>query len=329
MVDGRIRVARERGRPEWEVIAGVRFVVALEAPAQPAAVRAFILAAGDRDATLEQLIAATPLAGEAGEGFVLAWWPPGTDPLPDVTVVARGAAVVDLASPGGSRRFEAREVRPWHLAEFGDVERIRISGRGAPLDGDASGELLGDDGRAAGVTTVEWRASQHALEAARAHAWASPEDAADTSLLAHAAPGTTDPTDPVEAIEARTEPVARFRIGQGPPRDIRSRIVLGRRPAAPRLPGDPVELVRVEDDRRVVSASHLELRAEGGRVVATDLRSTNGTIVESTARSHRMRAGESIVVRPGTRLRLGGDTIVEILPPRIDRPSGLDRQAPA
>ncbi|WP_168209078.1 FHA domain-containing protein [Agromyces intestinalis] len=326
MVDGRIRVARERGRPEWEVIAGVRFVVALEAPAQPAAVRAFILAAGAEDATLEQLIAATPLAGEPGEAFALAWWPPATDALPDVTVVARGAAVVDLASPGGSRRFEARDVRPWHLAEFGDVEQIRISGPGAPLDGDASGELLGAGGRATGVTAVEWRAPQGALDAMRAQAWASPEDEVDTRLLAHASPGSSDPIEPVEA---RAEPVPRFRIGQGPPRDIRSRIVLGRRPAAPRLPGDPVELVRLEDDQRVVSASHLELRAEGGRVVATDLRSTNGTIVESAARIHRMRSGESIVVRPGARLRLGGDTIIEILPPRIDRPRGLDRQAPA
>jgi hypothetical protein len=56
------------------------------------------------------------------------------------------------------------------------------------------------------------------------------------------------------------------------------------------------------------------LRLEGERLVATDLRSTNGTIVRTPRGSRRMRAGESIVVTPGTILDLGDDTIVEILP---------------
>ena len=48
--------------------------------------------------------------------------------------------------------------------------------------------------------------------------------------------------------------------------------------------------------------------------MATDLRSTNGTVVRSASGVRRLRPGESVVVTPGTTLELGGDTIVEILP---------------
>ncbi len=94
-------------------------------------------------------------------------------------------------------------------------------------------------------------------------------------------------------------------------------MLIGRRPLAPRIPdvhGAAPELVAVPSPRAVVSGTHLELRLEGSRLVATDLRSTNGTIVRSASGSRRMRAGESIVVAPGTSLDLGDDTIIEILP---------------
>ena len=59
------------------------------------------------------------------------------------------------------------------------------------------------------------------------------------------------------------------------------------------------ELVAVPSPRALVSGTHLELRLEGSRLVATDLKSTNGTIVRSPSGSRRMRAGESIVVGSG------------------------------
>ena len=61
---------------------------------------------------------------------------------------------------------------------------------------------------------------------------------------------------------------------------------------------------------------------EGARLVASDLRSTNGTTVIGPRAPRRLRAGESIVVVPGMSLDLGDDTIVEILPPPgVDHPT--------
>jgi hypothetical protein len=111
--------------------------------------------------------------------------------------------------------------------------------------------------------------------------------------------------------------VPAFRIGGGEPHPVTGPVLIGRRPFASRVPdphGPAPELVTVASPRAVVSGTHLELRVEGTRVVATDLRSTNGTIVRSATGTRRMRAGESIVVAPGTRLDLGDDTIIEILP---------------
>ena len=75
-----------------------------------------------------------------------------------------------------------------------------------------------------------------------------------------------------------------------------------------------MSLVRADSPTGVVSSTHLELRAEGRRLVATDLRSTNGTVVRSASGVRRLRPGESVVVTPGTALELGGETVVEILP---------------
>ena len=63
--------------------------------------------------------------------------------------------------------------------------------------------------------------------------------------------------------------------------------------------------------------------------MATDLRSTNGTIVRRL-RFASHASGESIVVAPGTSLDLGDDTIVEILPaPEVRRESTPTRQQAA
>ena len=54
-------------------------------------------------------------------------------------------------------------------------------------------------------------------------------------------------------------------------------------------------------------------RLVGSRLVATDLHSTNGTVLRTSSGTRRLRAGESIVVLPGATLDLGDDTIIEIL----------------
>lgn len=352
------------GAVAWDIVVGERFIAALAAPAPDAGVSALAEAADDERVQIESLVGAVP-AGGAGPvaSFAIVWWP-GPDPT-EVTAVVRGDAVVDLTSPGGTRRFDARGIRPWHLAEFADVVALRITSGDAPLDrlGDASDPV--PHARAVlSATAIEWESAPHAArDAARALRDAAVAAAvADTilvprSLLPHPADADTvrttrrpmdAPTTPIaipavdlelpgrsaagsvppmsaphgpgESVPATDEPaeaevlVPAFRIGAAAPRPVTGPVLIGRRPMPPRVraSGAPHELVTVHSPQAVVSGTHLELRTEGTRLVATDLRSTNGTVVRGPSGTRRMRSGESIVVAPGTSLDLGDGTIIEI-----------------
>jgi hypothetical protein len=308
--------------------------------------------------------------GAAGiEDLALVWWPRGGDPL---TALVRGRAVVDLASPGGSRRLDARGITPWHLAEFSAVTRLRIAAAGSPLEAVRHAALAGESVPARRASfraaAVEWswrelpgRADPYALDAdtvlaRRPRSHDAPAEADTVRSLRHAPPtapmpilddedtvlagGRAGATDTVrvprpelvieddtvaagdrgdgEADAGDTQelpvPATAFRVVGGEAAVIDCPVIIGRSPKPPRMPQGEVSLVRVDSPAEVVSATHLELRREGIRVVATDLRSTNGTIVRSAAGERRLRPGESVVVAPGTTLQLGGDTIVEILP---------------
>jgi hypothetical protein len=92
-------------------------------------------------------------------------------------------------------------------------------------------------------------------------------------------------------------------------------VVVGRRPAAPRVVNGPdPALVTVPSPTGQVSASHLAVRVEGEAVVVEDLRSTNGTTVRAPgARSITMTSGSSMVVLTGTVVDIGDANTVEIL----------------
>jgi hypothetical protein len=106
-----------------------------------------------------------------------------------------------------------------------------------------------------------------------------------------------------------------FRLGTGAPQSLDTPTVFGRSPAAPRVvAGRAPRLVRVDSPDAAVSSSHLRLVAEGGAVVATDLRSTNGTLVTPRGgKRRRLRPGESLVVLAGTRIDIGDGNIIEIM----------------
>lgn len=310
MVSGEIRVGRETDEPEWEVVLGERYILALApadvAGAAPAAFRTPV-------GRLEELIARIPL-GEAGvDRFALVWWPIDGG---RVTAVVRGDAALELRTAGGLRRHDARGIRPWHLAEFDEVVGVRL-GRAVAEHEPWQGATEPGGAHSRRVTSIEWRSD----------AAAPPTEPIATA--AHAADGDPAEEAPEEIATAQAmPPAAWFRVSGGVPRDVQGVVLIGRRPAPPRIASEPVELVRVDPTALAVSSTHLELRRAGGRLVATDLRSTNGTIVRTSSGRRRMRAGESIVVAIGSVLELGGDTIVEILAPPKDQ-AHPDRQVPA
>lgn len=375
MVAGTFSSSATTGAPAWDVIVGDRFIAALAAPAPDATLSALAERASEPSPSLEALVGLIPIGRENPvESFALVWW--GDDEPTAVTAVVRGDAVVDLDSPGGSRRFDARGIQPWHLADFRDVVALRLTGSGTPLGplGVAAHDV--HHARASlRASAVEWSSVPRRPSATDDASAVVPvpaakpgdldEFAADTALrprpsaidadtvltprpAAKPEPRAT-PTMPIDvqldglepgvpsvpmahpmpsrrladaapfAAPMETDPVPagpRYRIVDQPPRSLTVPVLIGRRPLPPPIgrAGAAPELVTVDSPTAAVSGTHLELRLEGERLVATDLRSTNGTIVHTARGSRRMRAGESIVVTPGTTLDLGDDTIVEILP---------------
>ncbi len=88
-------------------------------------------------------------------------------------------------------------------------------------------------------------------------------------------------------------------------------LLLGRAPVVSRVPGGVVpRLVKVTTPNQELSRTHLEVKVEGGAVVATDLHSKNGTLVTAPGMSpQQLRAGEPTTVIPGSVIDLG-DTAV-------------------
>ncbi|KRA25033.1 hypothetical protein ASD65_11805 [Microbacterium sp. Root61] len=94
-------------------------------------------------------------------------------------------------------------------------------------------------------------------------------------------------------------------------------VVIGRRPRSTRVTGtDLPHLVAVDSPQQDISRSHLELRVEGDSILATDLHTTNGTILHRAgAEPVRIHPGEQIVVVDGDLLDLGdGITVTLHLP---------------
>ncbi|TBN56334.1 FHA domain-containing protein [Glaciihabitans arcticus] len=158
-----------------------------------------------------------------------------------------------------------------------------------------------------------------------AHSWVDP-DLEDTRIgpAVGLLPGSIEPEP------SHVQPVYSFRIGVEGERIALDRpVIIGRRPAAPRIPFPlPPRLVSVVSPTSEVSSTHLELRQVGASVVATDQRSTNGSVVVIPGSAPRqLRQGESLVVTPGTLIDIGDGNRLEVLSPRVVAPpvpSGVD-----
>lgn len=97
-------------------------------------------------------------------------------------------------------------------------------------------------------------------------------------------------------------------------------VIVGRHPAAPRVPtGTAPRLVSVFSPNQEVSGTHAEFRVVGHSVVVSDLRSTNGTAVALPgARRQVLFGGQSAVVTAGAMIDLGDGVVLRVLPPDAD-----------
>lgn len=140
--------------------------------------------------------------------------------------------------------------------------------------------------------------------------------------------GRSEPT--VEAPEPVVAP-RRFavRVGPGDSIGLEVPILVGRRPAPPRVEsGALLRLVTVSSPEQEVSSTHLRIEQSGDAVVVTDLRSTNGTVVvRPDGDTSRLRPGESTVVLSGTVVNIGDGNIIEITAVPADDAEGAPRSA--
>lgn len=134
------------------------------------------------------------------------------------------------------------------------------------------------------------------------------------------APGP-EPHDNVWSLPVPQRPHPfRLRLADGTLVPLDQPVYLGRKPSVPRIhPGGTPLLVTVDSPQREVSSTHLELSPVGGTIVASDARSTNGSVLRIPGAAPRtLIGGESAVVTPGTVIELGDGNLVEVLAPDPD-----------
>ncbi len=113
----------------------------------------------------------------------------------------------------------------------------------------------------------------------------------------------------LQAATVRRAPgTGRIRFTDGRTVRISHGLVLGREPMFHGSGGYVLEPLQVPSPNGDVSRSHLEIRANGGAVVVTDLGSTNGTEIAVPGRlPERLRPRQPRAIEPGTTVNLAGE----------------------
>jgi pSer/pThr/pTyr-binding forkhead associated (FHA) protein len=140
-----------------------------------------------------------------------------------------------------------------------------------------------------------------------------PDDSGDTQaggfVPSHAA--HDEPAPPT------TRPVARLIFSSGEVVEVDRPVVVGRSPEARRYGDDEARLVAVPSPHQEISSTHLEIRpgsgADHGSAVATDLGSTNGTVVAQPGLpAEDLQPGIAVSLVPGAIIDLGEGVTIQV-----------------
>jgi resuscitation-promoting factor RpfA len=121
---------------------------------------------------------------------------------------------------------------------------------------------------------------------------------------------------PVTAAPTAQLPVPRLALSTGALVPVDAVVLIGRAPQADRAPdGSEARLVTVPSPEQDISRTHAEVRLEAGRVLVTDLYSTNGiTVATGTLPPRRVTAGEPVAVAEGDVVDLGDGVTFTVEP---------------
>lgn len=248
----------------------------------------------------------------------------------ETKVVIRGAARVHLAAGDEVVHVEGDGATTWVERSVRDVTRVRIevADEGGAVDG-LDGALDRGLVRVASAEHPPAAEEPAAEPAAEAVPDADPmDDVTDhdgltrypqtvpVDLVAPREPGIPG-QPPAPPITAR--PVARLLLPTGDTVDVDRSVLVGRAPEASRIvtDGEP-RLVAVESPHQEVSSTHLEVRpgsgADHGCAVATDLGSTNGSVVvQPGLPPEDLRPGVTVQLVPGAVVDLGDGVSIEVI----------------
>ena len=141
------------------------------------------------------------------------------------------------------------------------------------------------------------------------------EDAdTQTGLLAPAHRAAAPDEEPAPPA---SRPVARLLFSSGEVVEVDRAIVIGRSPEARRFGDDQARLVPVPSPHQEISSTHLEIRpgsgADHGSAVATDLGSTNGTVVvQPGLPAEDLQPGIAVALVPGAIVDLGEGVTIQV-----------------
>jgi hypothetical protein len=240
-------------------------------------------------------------------GFVLV-----SEQAAETRVVIRGEARVHLATDDEVVHVEGAEGTTWVERRVSGVTRVRIEvteETGDHLDGVVDGGLV----RLGSAEHPPARDEPVVPESRDHDGLTRGPQTAPVDVL-ELPPGIEGQPAPVTA-----RPVARLLLPDGETVDVDRSVLVGRAPEASRIvtEGEP-RLVAVASPHQEVSSTHLEVRpgsgADHGCAVATDLGSTNGSVVvQPGLPPEDLRPGVTVQLVPGAVVDLGDGVSIEVI----------------
>jgi hypothetical protein len=261
------------------------------------------------DETLDALISA---GLRELPGFVLV-----SEHESETKVVIRGAASVHLATGADVVHVEGDDETTWVERSICGVTRVRIdvsdeAGTADVLDGVLDGGLV----RLASAEHPPAVEEQSEQEDETAHDGLTRGPQTIPVELVAPLPGIAGQS-PAPPVTVR--PVARLLLPDGETVDVDRSVLVGRAPEASRIitDGEP-RLVAVASPHQEISSTHLEVRpgsgADHGSAVATDLGSTNGSVVvQPGLPPEDLRPGVTVQLVPGAVVDLGDGVSIEVI----------------
>jgi hypothetical protein len=108
-----------------------------------------------------------------------------------------------------------------------------------------------------------------------------------------------------------------LRADDGTSAEVDGAVLIGRAPDPARSNFKAPHLMTLHSPGHDISRTHVEVAPQGWQVVATDLNSTNGTVLvhPDSRERQQLMPGQQVPVRPGNVLELGDGVSITIAPP--------------